>query len=74
MNPDAIIAQLRELAATATRAAKSPAPSCGSTCPHAYRAEAMAARFTEIDAIMSHSGRMPRAWSTLFVPAQRDPR
>ncbi|MEY9930213.1 hypothetical protein ABH926_004855 [Catenulispora sp. GP43] len=74
MNPDAIIAQLRELAATATRTAHSPAPSCGRTCPHAYRAEAMAARFTEIDAIMSHSGRMPRAWATLFVPAQRDPR
>ena len=72
MNPDAIIAQLRELAATATRAANSPNQSCAGTCPHAYRAEAMAARFTEIDAIMSHSGRMPRAWSTLFVPVQRD--
>ena len=74
MNPDAIIAQLRELAATATRAAKSPSPSCGGTCPHAYRAEAMAARFTEIDAIMSHNGRLPKAWSSLFIPAQRDPR
>ena len=74
MNPDAIIAHLRELAATATRAAHSPTPSCGGTCPHAYRAEAMAARFTEIDVIMSHSGRMPRAWATLFVPVQRDPR
>ena len=74
MNPDSIITQLRELAATATRAAKSPAPSCGGTCPHAYRAEAMAARFTELDVIMSNSGRMPRAWSSLFVPAPRDPR
>ncbi|MEY9889240.1 hypothetical protein ABIA31_002888 [Catenulispora sp. MAP5-51] len=74
MNPDSIIAQLRELAATATRAANSPAPSCGGTCPHAYRAEAMVARFTELDAIMSHSGRLPRAWSSLFVPAQRDSR
>lgn len=74
MNPDSIIAQLRELAATATRAAKSPSPSCGGTCPHAYRAEAMAARFTEIDAIMSHHGRLPKAWSSLFIPAQRDPR
>ena len=74
MNPDSIIAQLRELAATATRAAKSPAPSCEGSCPHSYRAEAMAARFTEIDAIMSHGGRMPRAWSSLFVPSQRDPR
>jgi hypothetical protein len=74
VNPDAIIRQLRELAATATRAAKSPTPSCGGTCPHAYRAEAMAARFTEIDAIMSHHGRLPKTWSTLFVPSQRDPR
>lgn len=74
MNPDAIIAQLRELAATATRALKSPSPSCGGSCPHAYRAEAMAARFTEIDAIMSHNGRMPKAWASLFVPSQRDPR
>lgn len=72
MNPDAIIAQLRELAATATRAANSPAASCGGTCPHAYRAEAMAARFTEIDAILSHQ--LPKAWSSLFVPSQRDPR
>jgi hypothetical protein len=74
VNPDFIIAQLRELAATATRAAKSPAPSCGGTCPHAYRAEAMAARFTEIDAIMSHHGRLPKTWSSLFIPSQRDPR
>ena len=74
MNPDAIIAQLRELAATATRVVKSPASSCEGICPHAYRAEAMAARFTEIDAIMSHSGRLPRCWSSLFVPVQRDPR
>ena len=74
MNPDAIIAQLRQLAATATRAAKSSDPSCGGTCPHAYRAEAMAARFTEIDAIMSHHGRLPKTWSSMFVPSQRDAR
>ena len=74
MNPDSIIAQLRELAANATRAAKGPAAPCGCSCPDAYRAAALAARFTEIDAIMSHSGRMPKAWLSPFVPAQRDPR
>lgn len=74
MNPDSIIAQLRELAANATRAVKEPAAQCAGNCPHAYRAEALAARFTEIDAIMSHSGRMPKAWLSPFVPAQRDPR
>ena len=74
MNPDFIIAQLRELAATATRAVKSPAPSCGGTCPHAYRAEAMAARFTELDVVLSNNGRLPKAWSSLFVPSQRAPR
>jgi hypothetical protein len=74
VNPDRIIAHLRELAANATRATNSPAPSCGGSCPHAYRAEAMAARFTEIDTIMSHSGRLPKTWSSPFIPAQRDPR
>ena len=74
MSLDAIIAQLRELAATATRAAKSSAPSCGGTCPHAYRAETMAARFTELDAVLSNNGRLPKAWRSFFVPAQRDAR
>lgn len=74
MSLDAIIAELRELAANATRAAKSPAACCGGDCPHSFRAETMAARFTELDAAMSHNARLPKAWSSLFVPAQRDPR
>jgi hypothetical protein len=74
MSLDAIIVQLRELAANATRAAKSPAACCGGSCAHAYRAQNMAARFTELDAAMSNNARMPKAWASLFVPAQRDPR
>ncbi|ACU75693.1 hypothetical protein Caci_6853 [Catenulispora acidiphila DSM 44928] len=74
MSLDAIIAQLRELAANATRAAKSPAPCCDGHCPHAYRAETMAARFTELDAAMSNLARLPRAWASPFVPGTRTPR
>lgn len=74
MSLDDIIAQLRELAANATRAAKSPAACSDQSCAHAYRAMAMAARFTELDAAMSNRARLPKAWATMFVPAQRDPR
>jgi len=74
MSLDAIIAQLRELSANATRATKSPAACCDGSCPHAYRAEKMAARFTELDAAMSNLARLPKAWATVFVPSQRAPR
>ena len=74
MNPDRIIASLRELAANATRARKTPAPPCGGKCPHAYHAEAMAARFTELDASLSFGGILPTAWSSPLVPAQRTKR
>lgn len=74
MNLDYIVSQLRHLSANATRAMKSPNPQCGGHCSHAYRAEAMAAHFTELDAVLSHQGRLPKAWSSLFVPSQRDPR
>ncbi|MBS2545519.1 hypothetical protein KGQ19_01415 [Catenulispora sp. NL8] len=74
MSLDLIISQLRELSANATRAAKSPAPCCGGNCPHAYRAQTMAARFTELDAAMSNLARLPRVWSSPFVPAPRNSR
>lgn len=74
MSLDAIIAELRELAANATRAAKSPAPCCGGQCPHSFRAETMAARFTELDAALCNMARLPKAWVSPFVPAQRAPR
>ncbi|WP_194906272.1 hypothetical protein [Catenulispora rubra] len=74
MSLDLIIAELRELSADATRAVKSPAPCCGGSCPHAYRAEAMAAKFTELDIMLSNVGRLPKAWTSQFIPAQRTPR
>ena len=74
MSPDVIIAQLRELAANATRAANTPAACCGGNCTHAYRAEAMAARFTELDAVLCNMGRLPKAWSSPFIPVQRQTR
>jgi hypothetical protein len=74
MSLDVIIAELRELAANATRAAKSPAACCGGSCPHSYRAETMAARFTELDAALSNLARLPKAWASPFIPAQRAPR
>lgn len=72
MDLDAIIAQLRELAADATRAAKHPASECRGACPHAERAAALGARFTELDAVLTHTGRRPVSWSPAALPAQRD--
>ena len=74
MNPDDILAQLRECAANATRALKNPSACSDSHCTHGYRAAVMAARFTELDAVMSNHGRLPKAWSSQFIPAPRDPR
>lgn len=74
MSLDAIVAQLRELSADATRAAKNPAPDCSGTCPHAVRAAMFGARFTELDVVLSYNGRLPKAWASAFVPPQRDPR
>ncbi|MBS2547424.1 hypothetical protein KGQ19_11130 [Catenulispora sp. NL8] len=74
MSLDLIIAELRELSANATRAVKSPVPCCDGSCPHAQRAEAMAAKFTELDIVLSNLGRLPKAWASPFIPSQRAPR
>ena len=76
MNPDRILSRLRELAAHAMPK-QNPTSSGGcrcSDCGHKYRAEAMAARFLELDESLSHGGIYPTDWASPLIPAQRTKR
>ncbi len=74
MNPDHILTQMRQWAANATRAAKNPGACADPHCANKYRAEAMAACFTELDASLSYGGKLPTEWTSRLVPGQRGKR
>ncbi|WP_194890925.1 hypothetical protein [Catenulispora pinisilvae] len=63
MNPDDILADMRDLAGNATRAARNPNGCADHQCTYRHRAEAMAARFTALDTDLSGGGLIPMAWA-----------
>lgn len=63
MNPDDILADIRDLAANATRAARNANGCADHHCAHRHRAELMAARFTALDSGLSSGGLIPMAWA-----------
>lgn len=62
MEPDHILSELRELARNATRTAQSPFACSDPQCVHREHAEALAVRFTALDADLT-SGLIPMAWA-----------
>lgn len=63
MNPDDILADIRDLAANATRAARNANGCADHHCAYRHRVELMAARFTELDSDLSGGGLIPMAWA-----------
>ena len=63
MNPDAILPEIRDLAANATRAAKSPIGCSDAHCANRYRSEALASKFTALDTALTGGGLIPLAWA-----------
>jgi len=63
MEPDHILSELRELARNATRTAQSPFTCSDSQCVHREHAEALAVRFTALDADLTNGGLIPMAWA-----------
>ena len=63
MDPDMILPELRDLAANATRAAKSPIGCSDRQCAHRDRSAALAARFTDLDVSITDGGLIPTAWA-----------
>ena len=72
MNPDHILSQLRDLAADATRSARDPKECSDPQCVHRHRAEALSARFAELDMSLTGGELIPLAWAGgLDVPQPR---
>ena len=63
MNPDVILPEIRDLAANATRAAKSPIGCSDAHCAYRHRAEALAAKFTTLDQALTGGELIPLAWA-----------
>ncbi|MEY9935273.1 hypothetical protein ABH926_009948 [Catenulispora sp. GP43] len=63
MEPDLILSELRELARNATRTVQSSFACSDPQCVHREHAEALAVRFTALDADLTNGGLIPMAWA-----------
>jgi len=63
VNPDHILSQLRDLTANATRSAHNPKECSNPQCGYRHRAEALSARFAELDASLTGGELIPLAWA-----------